>query len=101
MESTTVTVNILGRNYRLKVIPQEEEFLQKAADLINEEAKLYGKNFNYNDHQDLLTMVALSKITELVKIQQNIQYTDNKLIEKLTDIDTVLENYLHPTQNSL
>lgn len=101
MESTPVTVNILGRSYKLKANPEEQEFLQQAADLINEEAKLYGKNYNYNDHQDLLTMVALSKITELIKIQQNIQYTDNKLIEKLTDINSVLENYLHPTQNSL
>ena len=66
MESIPVTVSILGRSYKLRVRPEEEKYLQKAADLINEEAKMYGKSFNYNDHQDLLSMVALSKITEQI-----------------------------------
>lgn len=101
METQSVSVVILGRNYKLSIPPTEEPFLRKAVDVINEQAKLYGSHFNYNDHQDLLAMVALSKIMDLTKIQDNLKYKDKELIEKISDIDSVLEQYLHPTQNSL
>lgn len=96
-----VTVNILGRNYKLRISRSEEETLRAAAEELNAQAKIYGKHFSYQDHQDLLAMVALSKITELIKVQRNVKYKDTELISTLTEIDNVLEKYLHPTQNSL
>jgi cell division protein ZapA (FtsZ GTPase activity inhibitor) len=101
MENQPVSVTILGREYKLKIAKNSEEYLRKAADLINNQAKQYGKNFGYYDHQDLLAMVALGQITELIKLQSNLEFKDNELLNKLTNIDNVLEKYLHPTQNSL
>lgn len=101
MEQQSVTVEIMGRSYKLTIPATDEKALRNAAQVINEQAKLYGKHFNYKDHQDLLTMAALSKVTELIKIQENLKYKDKELIEKLTEIDSVLEAYLHPAQNSL
>lgn len=101
MDDQAVNVVILGRNYKLKISRDDEEYLRQAVERINEQAKLYGRSFNYNDHQDLLAMVSLGQITELVKLQASLQYKDEKLLDKLRDIDNVLEQYLHPTQNSL
>lgn len=101
MDDQAVTVTILGRNYKLKIAKDDEEYLREAVERINEQAKQYGRSFNYNDHQDLLAMVSLGQITELVKLQANLQYKDEKLLDKLRNIDNVLEQYLHPTQNSL
>ena len=70
MNELPVTVNILDRPYKLKISRDDEYFLRKAADLIGEQAASYGKMYAYNDRQDLLAMVALTQITQLLKLQQ-------------------------------
>ncbi|MCR5445401.1 MAG: cell division protein ZapA [Bacteroidales bacterium] len=104
MESVSVSVNILGRTYRLRVAAGDEAALRKAALTIESQAKQYGNMYAYNDHQDLLAMVALTQITQLTKIQDSLRYKDTDLAERLQSIDNVLEGILHPTtesQNSL
>lgn len=101
MDKQTVNVKILDRNYKLSSSAQDERYVRDAAALIDSQARLFGKMYSYQDHQDLVAMVALSKVTELVKIQENLKYKDNELITKLAEIDSVLEQNLHESQNSL
>lgn len=101
METVAASVTILGRTYRLRVAKEDEEALRKAADMIESQAKNYGNMYAYNDHQDLLAMVALTQITQLTKIQNSLRYKDTDLAQKLQSIDNVLERILHPNQNSL
>ena len=101
METQAVTVKILERNYKLTIASGEERYIREAAALIDARARLYGKQYGYRDFQDLLAMVALSQITELVKTQENLKFKDNELINKLMEVDSILEDGLHPTQNSL
>ena len=101
METVAASVTILGRTYRLRVTKEDEEALRKAADMIESQAKNYGNMYAYNDHQDLLAMVALTQITQLTKIQNSLRYKDTDLAQKLQSIDNVLERILHPNQNSL
>ena len=101
METVSASVNILGRTYKLRVATEDEEALRKAAGLIDAQAKTYGKQYAYNDHQDLLAMVAVTQITQLTKIQDSLRFKDTDLAQRLRSIDSVLEDILHPTQNSL
>ena len=103
METVSASVNILGRTYKLRVASEDEGALRKAASVIDAQAKSYGKQYAYNDHQDLLAMVALTQITQLTKIQDSLRYKDTDLAQRLQSIDSVLEQILHPTetQNSL
>ena len=101
MENVSVTVNILERPYKLSVATEAEPYLREAASLIDTQARLFKKQFGERDKQDLLAMVALAQVTELVKVQDGLKYKDEKLIEKLKDIDSLLEQHLHPAQNSL
>ncbi len=87
METISASVNILGRTYKLRVASEDEEALRKAAEAIDTQAKSYGKMYAYNDHQDLLAMVALTQITQLTKIQDSLRFKDTDLAQ--------------PTQNSL
>ena len=103
METISASVNILGRTYKLRVASEDEEALRKAAEAIDMQAKNYGKMYAYNDHQDLLAMVALTQITQLTKIQDSLRYKDTDLAQRLQSIESLLEQILHPTkdQNSL
>lgn len=101
MDTVAASVNILGRTYRLRVAPGDEPALRKAASDIDEKARAFGQTYSYNDHQDLLAMVALTQVTQLNKIQSSLQFKDTDLASRLATIDSVLEQILHPTQNSL
>ncbi len=101
MDTVSASVSILGRTYKLHVAPEDEEALRKAATAIEIQAKSYGNMYAYNDHQDLIAMVALTQITQLLKLQKSMHYKDTDLAQKLKSIDSVLEGILHPTQNSL
>ena len=101
METVSASVNILGRTYRLRVAASDEEALRKAASAIESQAKQYGSMYAYNDHQDLLAMVALTQITQLTKMQDQLRFKDTDLAQRLQSIDSVLEGILHPAQNSL
>lgn len=96
METVAASVTILGRTYKLRVAAEDEEALRKAAEMIDTQAKNYGNMYAYNDHQDLLAMVALTQITQLTKIQNSLRYKDTDLAQKLQSIDSVLEGILHP-----
>jgi cell division protein ZapA (FtsZ GTPase activity inhibitor) len=101
MDTVSASVNILGRTYRLRVAAEDEAALRKAAAAIEGQAKQYGQQYAYNDHQDLLAMVALTQITQLTKMQDSLRFKDTDLAQRLQSIDTVLEGILHPTRNSL
>jgi cell division protein ZapA (FtsZ GTPase activity inhibitor) len=91
MNELPATVYILDRPYKLKVRPDDEHFLRKAAETIDSQARSYGKMYAYNDRQDLLAMVALTQITQLLELQDRLQYKDIKLASRLTDINELLD----------
>lgn len=91
MDTIPVSVSILDRKYKLNIAQEDEFFLRKAAQAIDNQAKSYGKLYAYKDHQDLLAMVALTQITQLTKIQENLRFKDTELIQKLSSIDQLLE----------
>ena len=104
METISASVSILGRTYKLRVAKEDEAALRKAAEAIENQARQYGNMYAYNDHQDLLAMVALTQITQLTKIQDSLRFKDTDLAQRLQSIDSILEEILHPTsktQNSL
>ena len=104
METISASVSILGRTYKLRVAPEDEAALRKAAEVIDNQARQYGNMYAYNDHQDLLAMVALTQITQLTKIQDSLRFKDTDLAQRLQSIDSVLDGILHPkkeAQNSL
>ncbi|MBQ8703205.1 MAG: cell division protein ZapA [Bacteroidales bacterium] len=101
METVSASVNILGRTYRLRVAASDEAALRRAAQNIETQAKQYGSMYAYNDHQDLLAMVALTQITQLTKMQDSLRYKDTDLAERLQSIDGILEEILHPTNGTV
>ena len=92
MADHTIKVNIANRPYRLKIKTEEEEALirnsaEHLASLIDD----YSSKYHYNDHQDLLAMVALQLANSTISAKKNIDYRDNELVDKLKEIDEFLD----------
>ena len=65
-EKFSIRLNILDRFYPLKVNPNEEENIRKAAKMINERVLLYKQKYSTKDIQDFLAMTALQLGTKLL-----------------------------------
>ena len=91
MDELPVTVTILGRKYKLKISSSEEPYLRKAADLIEQQARDYGKRYGHQDGQDLLAMVSLTQITSLIKMQERRNFQSDVLEERLNAISQLLD----------
>ncbi len=90
MDELTISVRIADRPYRLTIKKEEEERVRKAARLINDKLQEYAENYAYNDKQDLISMVALLYATKAINIEEDLHDKDNKLLDRLKDVEKVL-----------
>ena len=91
MSELPATIHILDRPYKMRINADDEQFLREAGVLIDSQAKEYAKMYAYNDRQDLLAMVALTQITQLLKLQHKQQFRDTRLEDRLTEINQLLD----------
>jgi cell division protein ZapA (FtsZ GTPase activity inhibitor) len=91
MSELPATIHILDRPYKMRINADDEQFLREAGVLIDSQAKEYAKMYAYNDRQDLLAMVALTQITQLLKLQHKQQFRDTRLEGRLTEINQLLD----------
>ena len=91
LNELSIKVNIADRNYPLTVKTDEEEKVRKAAKLINDKLKSYGKAFAVNDKQDIISMCALELATELIGMQEATVIAENGYSEQLSTIGELLK----------
>lgn len=71
----SIKVNIGDRVYPLRIQAKEEEYVRKAAKLLNEKMGFFNSNFSVKDKIDGLAMAALEfAVDALNKSNENIQY---------------------------
>jgi len=93
MSDLTIKVNIANRPYRLKIrSEEEEEQIRKSAEHIESLINDYGGKYHYNDHQDLLAMIALQLANNSLSLTAQIDYRDNEMSDQLKEIDLFLSS---------
>ena len=90
MDELTITVTIAGRPYRLKIEKTEEEIVRKAVKQIEEKIKEFSSTYAYKDIQDLLAMVTIQFATSSLNYEKQVDFQDNHLINRLSEIEKVL-----------
>ena len=84
-----IKVNIGDRVYPLRIQASEEEYVRKAAKLLNEKMGFFNSNFSVKDKIDGLAMAALEfAVDALNKSNENIQYQHQ--MPDLSSIETEL-----------
>jgi cell division protein ZapA len=90
-EVININVTICDRPYRLKIKPDEEEAVRKAARHISEHVKGLQEQFAGKDKQDYLAMFALT----LAVGSQNNESQLNGLQESIASELAALDNHLN------
>ena len=91
-DKLSIRVNVADRYYPLKVEPENEEKIRKAARMINDKVLQYKQRYTDKDVQDFLAMASLQYVVKLTEEEDkaendNLPEALNELIKK---IDTVL-----------
>jgi cell division protein ZapA len=94
-EKINIRVIIAERPYKMAVAREQEEFVRRAAKIVNNTIESYSKAFNYKDHQDLFAMVALQNTTKTVRLEAEKSFRDRALGEKLQELDDILTEHLN------
>ncbi len=68
MEKVSVTVQIAGKEYPMKVKASDEARVLQAAGKLNETLSFYKSNFHISEKQDLLAMAAFDAFFEKVSM---------------------------------
>lgn len=92
MSEFSINVSIAGRTYPLTIQRDEEEYVRKAAQLINDNVKSLQQNYAVKDAQDLLAMTALEYSSELILKKGSVE--QDKVLHQLEQLDQKLSSYL-------
>jgi cell division protein ZapA len=96
-----IKIFIAGRPYKITIKSDEEELVRKAADTLNDTIKKYSQSFEYKDQQDLFAMIALQHVANSIRLEDVKSFKDEKMNEKLSEIDQILSLSLETGKRSL
>jgi len=85
-------LHIANRIYPLKIDRSSEEYIRNAVKKIEKRLKFYEDNYAIKDKQDLLAMCLIEYASKSESINNKTIVEDNGLTEKLTNIQTILDN---------
>lgn len=91
-ELININLLIAGRSYPLKIKPEEEEIVRRAARRVNEKVQEFQEQYSAKDKQDYLAMCALMSEVELLANKEKVMITDPTFFDKLREIDALLSD---------
>jgi len=94
MEELSIRIKIAGREYPMKVKPEEEEGVRKAAKSINDRIKSYKDQFGIDDKQDLLAMVAFDSLVDKMNAEEQQDSGDDSVLEKINYLNKIVSQAL-------
>ena len=101
MSELSISLNIAGRPYKLKIDKESEETFRAAAKLIDSRINEYSSNYTFKDKQDLLAMVALEYTVSFLRKEHFSGKEDQLFEKKLEEVDIALAALLESTPKNV
>ena len=89
-----IKVVIAGRPYKMRVQRQQEEIVRKAAGYVEKEIQAFAHQYEHQDQQDILAMIALQNAVGILELEQKKDFREKEMETKLKEIDEVLSHQL-------
>ena len=95
MNEISLKIKVAGKEYPMKVVPEEESTIKQAAVEVNEKLKLFQSQFGIEDKQDLLAMIAFDGRIKDLRRRERESDQMQKLMDRMESLhrrlDTALE----------
>jgi cell division protein ZapA len=89
-EPINIRIHVADKVYPLKVTPDEEERIRKAANRLNDRIRQHRQTFEVQDKHDLLAMCALEFATEVEEHEEKNHAYQQELRSSIKAIEDVL-----------
>lgn len=94
MKETSISISIAGNSYPVKVKPEDEQVIVKAARLINDKIKALKETYVVSDKRDLLAMCALQLATQNIQLESKTDSDNVQLADRLVEMESFITDYL-------
>ncbi|GAA4062807.1 cell division protein ZapA [Flavobacterium cheonanense] len=94
-EKLKIKISIADRVYPLTVSMQQEEAMRSASKKIDLMIKQFEENYAVRDKQDVLAMCALQFASQLEQKKVDNAIDGKESMERLTNINSLLDDYLN------
>ncbi|PIB34381.1 cell division protein ZapA [Reichenbachiella sp. 5M10] len=94
MTELSIKIKIGSREYPMKVPAEEEARIREAGKRINEKLRFYQEQFQIDDKQDLLAMVAIDSYVQLLQSSETRQVTDETAMEHISKLNQLISDAL-------
>ncbi|NND06280.1 MAG: cell division protein ZapA [Saprospiraceae bacterium] len=92
-ETKSMTVNIAGRSYPLRVKEDDKVSIQQVVDDINEKVKDFQLTYINKDKQDCLAMALLTYAVDYNKIKQDNDVSE-KVNQKVDHLESMIDEII-------
>jgi cell division protein ZapA len=86
----SIKIRIGDRDYPMKVDESEEEILRTAGKALNEKLKTFKDQYQIEDRQDLLAMVAFDSIVQQMKQDNLSNSVENRITDRISYLNTLI-----------
>lgn len=93
-ELININLVIADRPYPLKIKPEEEEAVRKAAKELNAKVKEFQNVYAAKDKQDYLAMTALMYAVENLNYRSKTVVDDDSINDKLNELEALLASLI-------
>ena len=90
----SIKVNILGKQYPLKVEESEEDTMKRIAQFVDDKFRDYKKELNKQPDTTVMTLAALSIAEELFEERKRNRELNQQEDETLQKVNKSLENFI-------
>lgn len=90
----SIKIRIGDRDYPMKVDESEEEMLRMAGKMLNERLRSFREQYQIDNTQDLLAMLAFDGLVNELKNKQTAAQTENQLAERINYINSIISKSL-------
>ncbi len=94
-EFLNINVTLCDRPYRLKVKPEEEQQVRKAAKYISDKVRNLQEEFAGKDKQDYLAMCALTLGVDKFNLESDKSGSDSDVLKDLIKLEKQIEKALN------
>lgn len=91
-DKLSIKLHIANRIYPMKIERKSEEYIRNAVKQIEARLKYYEENYAIKDKQDLLAMCLIEYASKFESVNNKNVVEDDGLTEKLSKIETILND---------
>ncbi len=85
-EKIKIHINLAGRQYPIKVLPEQEEMIRKAGKFLEQRINEVEKIFEISDIQDILSIILIEMASELMLEKENKEKNTQLINDKLDQL---------------